>query len=186
MIRRSAPGPSSTLSAAVENSMPSKLLILRAEARTRGKKLFRVGEPCVHGHKADRYVSSGACVVCSLDARSTPEGKALAVKRVMKHFEKFPHHRRDVERKRCARLGGYEAPPLEKDCPSKPEDGRCDCCLRPIAERGPWGFVLDHDHTTGGFRGWVCNGCNTGNNIIDQADWLRTRADFLDGLLPWQ
>jgi hypothetical protein len=38
----------------------------------------------------------------------------------------------------------------------------------------------------GAFRGWTCDGCNRGVSIIDNPDRLRTRAEFLEGKLPWQ
>jgi len=44
--------------------------------------------------------------------------------------------------------------------PSKPVlPSPCDCCGNLTA---PDQLMLDHDHTTGKFRGWLCRGCNTG------------------------
>lgn len=36
----------------------------RAEARRIGAKRYRTGEACANGHLADRYTSSGNCVLC--------------------------------------------------------------------------------------------------------------------------
>ena len=44
--------------------MSKKKVISREEARAKGMTFFFNGESCVHGHKADRYVISGACVKC--------------------------------------------------------------------------------------------------------------------------
>jgi len=40
----------------------------------------------------------------------------------------------------------------------------CDICNRPITDKGLAGAYdkinLDHNHSTGRFRGWLCAGCN--------------------------
>lgn len=38
--------------------------ISRSQAQHEGRKKFFTGKPCAHGHVAQRYVSTGACVVC--------------------------------------------------------------------------------------------------------------------------
>lgn len=43
--------------------------------------------------------------------------------------------------------------------PTRPESAVCECCGRPP---GKIAMNLDHCHTTGLFRGWLCNKCNTG------------------------
>ncbi len=40
------------------------VVISRTDARTAGFKVFRTGEPCRHGHKGFRYVSTKGCVDC--------------------------------------------------------------------------------------------------------------------------
>lgn len=44
---------------------------------------------------------------------------------------------------------------LHKKAPDKPE--LCECC----GEK-PYKWHLDHDHSDDSFRGWICEGCNTG------------------------
>jgi len=41
--------------------------------------------------------------------------------------------------------------------PRKPENGQCAIC-----DRIPDMLVLDHDHATGAFRGYLCRECNLG------------------------
>jgi hypothetical protein len=100
--------------------------------------------------------------------------------------QRYPDLKRDEVRRRRSRLGGYVAPPRERDCPPRPADGRCDCCLQLVPGDRPGRFHLDHDHVTGAFRGWTCHACNNGSGLVDQPERLRRRADFLDAVLPWQ
>ena len=44
---------------------------------------------------------------------------------------------------------------LRKTAPPKPEV--CECC-----GKVPYKWCLDHDHEDNSFRGWLCEGCNTG------------------------
>lgn len=37
---------------------------MRMAASAEGKKTYNSGEPCKHGHYADRYVINGGCVEC--------------------------------------------------------------------------------------------------------------------------
>ncbi|MFB9681188.1 endonuclease domain-containing protein [Streptosporangium vulgare] len=58
------------------------------------------------------------------------------------------------------------------------EDGRCEVCG---AQPPNWGLQLDHDHTTGDFRGWLCGGCNAAiGHAGDNPIRLRALADYLD------
>lgn len=45
---------------------------------------------------------------------------------------------------------------LRKAVPAKPANPVCPICER----SGHAGFDMDHDHTTGKFRAYVCHGCN--------------------------
>lgn len=50
--------------------MTNRNIIKRNDALLAGHKFFFTGRPCQHGHVAQRYVSSGACVLC-LSARAS-------------------------------------------------------------------------------------------------------------------
>lgn len=47
--------------------MEDRPIITRAEAKARGLKRYFTGEPCKHGHIAERYVADGRCMVCSAE-----------------------------------------------------------------------------------------------------------------------
>lgn len=43
---------------------------------------------------------------------------------------------------------------------TRPADNKCACCGN-VPPNGKQ-LVLDHDHSTEKFRGWICSACNTG------------------------
>lgn len=55
-------------------------------------------------------------------------------------------------------------------------NGRCDCCGRVFEQ-----LVLDHDHLTGEFRGFLCHACNTGiGKLGDNLDGLARAVSYLE------
>jgi hypothetical protein len=42
--------------------------------------------------------------------------------------------------------------------PTRPRPDTCECCGAPPGKQA---LALDHCHTTGAFRGWLCSSCNT-------------------------
>jgi hypothetical protein len=75
-------------------------------------------------------------------------------------------NRAQVERRRLRKL--FALPP-----PGAP----CGCC-----ERVPPVLVLDHDHETGNFRGWICRECNSGLGFFgDDLEGLRRAYEYLGG-----
>ena len=62
-----------------------------------------------------------------------------------------------------------------KTAPPKPDF--CECCH--TADRK---LVLDHDHITGQFRGWICGNCNKGiGNLGDNVNGLEMAIKYLNG-----
>jgi hypothetical protein len=86
----------------------------------------------------------------------------------------------DGNRRHNARAHGHALPPLERDCPPPPADGRCDCCVRHM---GRTRLHLDYDRLTGAFRGWTCHSCCF---LGSDRDRLQNRLDYLNGNLPTQ
>ena len=105
---------------------------------------------------------------------------------------------RDRMRAYGAKRDGYAPPPLERDCPPRPADGRCDCCLVLVPGHKP-GAGLSHQEKENslktGMRGWRrsadrarlhANSLLTGNFTGKSAiPWLRktTSKGPLDGAL---
>src|SRR5262245_40750396 len=68
-------------------------LISRAAAKAAGAKRFFTGLPCVHGHVAERLVSSANCAECAAERqrvyRKTPEGRE-ANRKKLHHYRSTP------------------------------------------------------------------------------------------------
>ena len=59
-------------------------------------------------------------------------------------------------------------------------DQVCEICLR-LGQR----LCLDHDHTTGDFRGWLCGSCNRGlGHFGDSLEMMRRAVAYLDVASP--
>jgi hypothetical protein len=65
---------------------------------------------------------------------------------------------------------------LHKIVAIPPPGTPCDCC-----EGVPEMLVLDHDHGTGSFRGWICRECNSGLGFLwDNVEGLRMACEYLE------
>lgn len=53
----------------------------REAAAAAGKTRFYTGKPCRSGHDAERYVSSGACCTCTLEAAKTTADRIRGARR---------------------------------------------------------------------------------------------------------
>lgn len=59
-------------------------------------------------------------------------------------------------------------------------DERCQICG--IREDASSQLHLDHSHTTGAFRGWLCGNCNRAIGCMqDDPERLRAAAEYLGG-----
>ena len=67
----------------------------------------------------------------------------------------------DVRCKQCMKIRNSIIRKLRNNAPQK--NDTCDCCKRPninLPGRKKTCLVLDHDPSTGLFRGWICDKCN--------------------------
>lgn len=56
-----------------------------------------------------------------------------------------------------------------------PKPNSCDCCKKENKV-----LVLDHDHATGVFRGWICRNCNQGiGKLGDTIEALENAIKYL-------
>lgn len=75
-------------------------IISRAEAVEQGLTTYFLGKPCIHGHMAERYVSSKGCLVCQED---TNIRRALKCSDIKDQAEAIQERRRNRREKRLAR-----------------------------------------------------------------------------------
>jgi hypothetical protein len=59
--------------------------------------------------------------------------------------------------------GGNNSRYLKKVSP-RPKPDKCEVCGGQGGKRN--GIVLDHNHKTGDFRGWLCSNCNTALGLL--------------------
>lgn len=75
--------------------------------------------------------------------------------------------------KDCQSNHGYVIKGLRKTAP--PKSSVCDCCG--VADSK---MILDHDHTTEEFRGWLCYRCNSGIGALgDTTEGLELALSYL-------
>lgn len=61
------------------------------------------------------------------------------------------------------------------------EPFECPICLKRTIAGVTSKLVLDHDHSTGGVRSWICDSCNTGlGRFKDDIDILKRAINFLE------
>ena len=92
------------------------------------------------------------------------ETKACKVCKVEKPISEYGNHssfkdNKESRCKSCCSAANKLLAKLRKTAPPKPDV--CDCCGRdPLKLTYKAHFVLDHDHKTKLFRGWLCDDCN--------------------------
>ena len=110
---------------------------------------------------------------CSICNEVKPEYKFRTI-----YFKKGGYRVYGNQCKSCMSEMGKLVNTLKKLHP-KPKDGKCQAC-----GDIPEVLCLDHDHATGKFRGYVCEGCNHSmgksnddpEKLIRQAEYLRERS----------
>ena len=128
----------------------------RSEAIVKGAPRYHTGRPCKNGHLAPRLLSSGTCTVCHNQAVSRWQKENKSACR-----EKQNRHRRK-------RLGIPEA--------TRAVPQVCENCDQPFAHSPN----IDHDHSTGAFRGWLCRRCNVGIGLLgDSVEGLERAIRYL-------
>jgi hypothetical protein len=142
----------------------------RAEAKRLGQITFMPEQACKKGHTGPRNVKSGNCVACTTAvvmawgkteagkaSKKKSESKESLKEKIRLKSKRHRLKRRDYHRKYNRIKSGLPAP-------SRPEPDFCECCGRP---RSPHKTLsLDHCHTAGNFRGWVCNSCNCAIGLL--------------------
>lgn len=159
-------------------------VITRAEAKAAGLTRYFTGASCARSHVAERSVTSKRCLLCMRETqharRKLPHVKAQ--RRVAENARRVRHRSRLLELERQRRLRNRESIRAQSresgrrkrqaPLPTRPPTARCECCARPAKTT----LHLDHCHTTGLFRGWLCARCNLGIGLLGDTMEGVTRA----------
>jgi hypothetical protein len=114
---------------------------------------------------------------------------------IEKPLSEFNHRTRDKngnpkelrnDCKSCQTTQGNVVKKLKKyNSQPNPVNHKCECCNKGTEDfantqwvKNP--FVLDHDHITGEFRGWICQYCNTAlSRVNDSIETLQRMIEYL-------
>jgi hypothetical protein len=78
----------------------------------------------------------------------------------------------------CRREADAVVYKLRKTAPPAPDN--CQCCGKHKSETKINKLVLDHCHSTGTFRGWLCDTCNRGiGNLGDDLTGVLMAVEYL-------
>lgn len=89
--------------------------------------------------------------------------------------------------KKCERKREKQVIELKKIYSYPEENYKCPICFKmpeqiiPETNGKTSPFVLDHDHKTGAFRGWICNKCNSALGFFeDNINNVRRALNYLE------
>ncbi|RTL93858.1 hypothetical protein EJV44_15395 [Ancylobacter aquaticus] len=139
----------------------------RQDALKSGVSTYFTGLPCKSGHTTRRYTKSGHCVACQ---------QANARLRYSRAGVAEAQRWRQLERNYGVSRPQFEAAMLS-------QGGECAVCRVPMdgAHPAPSSPVVDHDHTTGKFRGLLCGHCNKALGLFkDNTDTLLRAVKYLE------
>jgi hypothetical protein len=86
----------------------------------------------------------------------------------------YHEHKETTREKRNERARIYGRRGL---APTRPCPALCEMCGQPPGKKA---LSLDHDHSTGVFRGWLCGRCNTALGLLrDSVDLCLAAARYL-------
>lgn len=120
-----------------------------------------IGKPCKKAnHNGLRYISNKLCVECAKD------------------YSRWQRQYRREDRKVWNRTSAQKKAGLPEPTRFKPEN--CECCGR-HQDTARSIFSIDHCHTIGLFRGWLCNKCNTALGMLgDNLQGVQNAIKYLE------
>lgn len=134
-------------------------IISRSEAKARGLTKYFTGKPCVHGHTAQRSITSFGCSVCMTERRKLREQRPDVKKRRNEYVKARHAARGGVTEKQRISHREYQRKRNNLPQPTRPCPAVCELCGKPEM-KSKRSLALDHCHATGAFRGWLCFNCN--------------------------
>ncbi len=132
------------------------------EAKEKGLKRYYTGIPCYAGHDDERYVVSRRCVTCS--------------KEKVDKYQSKEEVKLQMRAKRLAKTYGVSLEDVLKA-------DKCGICFTELSSKGNNGnsVCVDHEHSTGKVRGFLCSNCNRGLGMFkDNTDYLQNAIKYLE------
>ena len=117
--------------------------------------------------KTEDEIETKSCIYCK-------EEKSLS------EYHKHPTNKDGLDSrcKSCQHRSSRESRKIKKTAPPKP-DG-CECCgVDPMTRQYKTFWVLDHDHETKIFRGWLCDECNRIGKLGDTLEGVMRAVKYL-------
>ena len=164
-------------------------IITKDYAKANGLNRYFTGKECLRGHICERNMS-GACVECTKInqkkwCKANPEKlytkcKKWRTENPEKNKEKF---------QKWATNNPEKVKQANRKCKGIPEPTRaepktCEICGNPENGKGRWGIgqalSVDHNHSTGKFRGWLCGNCNRALGLLkDSEETIQNMLNYL-------
>lgn len=114
-----------------------------------------MAKACVHGHLNPPRYKNGLCKTCANE---------YSRKWYIKNKDNFNSRRKKEYKEgksKTIKAKVRESWRIKNGIsePTRPCPKLCECCGNPPGIKA---LALDHNHSTGKFRGWLCGKCNTG------------------------
>ena len=125
----------------------------------------------------EEVIESRICIKCG-------EDKPLDAYEIRNNMGNGGKERRN-DCRACRHAANKHVEQLKKQHPFPDKNYICPICERGEEAlkhlfRGRRAWVLDHDHVTKQFRGWICNQCNTGlSRFNDDINALQNAIKYL-------
>lgn len=135
----------------------------------------------VCGHLDREYKAKGMCSSCyAKEHAKLNRDRELARKKEWYHnnrernLAQNKEWRQNNPERRLAYVRRYRGLPT----PTRPEPTACELCNQPCQQNKV--LCIDHCHTTGQFRGWLCSKCNRGVGLLgDDLASIQRAAAYL-------
>lgn len=151
------------------------------DARINGNRYYFTGKPCVRGHTSERLVANQTCRACIIENKKRHYQKnADKIREDNKARYLLQREDRLAYNFRSKLKTRYGMTVEDSDTLFASQGGKCAICLTAL-DRDDARQCLDHCHSTGKVRGFLCGHCNSGLGYFnDNPAILRAAADYLD------
>jgi hypothetical protein len=146
-------------------------------------------KPRVPGESEDEYITRRARERSRERYKNDPEFRKKIKNNASNHREKYREKYRSLSAHyREQHIDKYRQSDRKSRGlpePTRPSPDVCEVCSKPpitkLKSGKTWPLCLDHSHTTGKFRGWLCSKCNSALGMAnDDIFILKKLATYLE------